>query len=60
MEPEPTSERMSVALPRSVMDRIDAWRSAMDVVPARSTAVRVLLERALADLEQDKGRKRRP
>jgi hypothetical protein len=47
MENEPISERVSIALPRSVMARIDAWREAMPVVPARSTAARALIEMAL-------------
>lgn len=51
MENEPVSERVSVALPRSVMARIDAWRRGLPVTPARSTAARALIEMALDHLE---------
>jgi metal-responsive CopG/Arc/MetJ family transcriptional regulator len=44
------SERVSVALPRSVMSQIDEWRRGMPVAPARSTAIRALVEMALANL----------
>jgi hypothetical protein len=52
MEDEAPTERMSVALPPSVMARIDAWRRGLPVTPARSTAARALIEMALDRLEE--------
>ena len=46
--------RVSVAMPKSLMLRIDAWRESMVVKPARSTAIRALVEMALANVAASK------
>jgi len=53
LEPASPTERVQIIAPRSWLSRIDEWRRKQPLIPNRSEAIRLLVDRALA--AADKG-----
>jgi hypothetical protein len=48
MQNEPRDTRIPVMMPRSLVERIDAWRREQEDLPSRAEAIRRLVERGLS------------
>jgi hypothetical protein len=49
------TERLNMMVPRTLLVRVNEWRRNQPHIPAKSEAVRFLIEYALHELEKKKG-----
>jgi len=51
LDEESPTERVQVVAPASWVQRIEEWRRKQPRIPSKSEAIRILVDRALADEE---------
>jgi hypothetical protein len=52
-EDEVLSDRLSIAISKEALERIDDWRRQQPMIPPRARAVRMLLELGMAAATED-------
>jgi hypothetical protein len=60
MDDEIQTERVSLAFPRSTIERVDDWRREQKELPSRARAFRLLVEQALEAWEKESASRKQP